>query len=108
MTSTDSKESKPSTQPNGHDPEAVVLTEPSKDQAQSASTVHDASDDDGSEDAELLRQLDSVDGVAKEIEDKLDEILEDLDVMLASLESAKGRDSNETSQPEASRGDSTG
>ena len=76
---------------NGNAQETLnIETDPSSVQ------MEDANKDAGGEAdiAELLVQLESVDGMAQGVENRLDNILENLDGLLASLESENGQASN--------------
>ena len=52
------------------------------------SSLVPSSGDDEADVAELLRQLESADGIAKGVETRLDDIIGNLDNLLASLESS--------------------
>jgi hypothetical protein len=76
-----------SSKPNGQTPNGQGKTNLEDDIAQlSALLSQEPSEGDDGDVAELLRQIEKADGMAQGVESKLDNVLQNLDNLLASLE----------------------
>jgi hypothetical protein len=76
-----------STEPNGQALNGQDKTTLEADIAQLSALLSEASAEGDADVAELLQRIDTADGMAQGVESKLDNMLENLDNLLASLES---------------------